>query len=155
MLGSKRKRARAQLDARLSKSLLTHLVTPPKGYIKAIREALGMTAAQLGSRLGLSQPTVAGLEQSEQKTTIQLKTLRKVAEALGCQLVYAFVPKESSFEDMVQQRARAIAIKALEQVSHTMALEDQSSDGLRQELEINLYIDQHIKDRDIWGTMNQ
>ena len=154
MLDSKRKRARAQLDTRLPMNLLHQLVTPPKGYIKAIREALGMTAAQLGLRLGLSQPTVAGLEQSEQLATIQLKTLRKVAEALGCQLVYAFVPKEISFDEMVQQRARTIAIKALEQVGHTMALEDQSSNNLRQELEINLYIDQNIKDRDLWRKAN-
>jgi len=64
------------------------------------------------------------------------------------------VPKEISFDEMVQQRARTIAIKALEQVGHTMALEDQSSNNLRQELEINLYIDQNIKDRDLWRKAN-
>ena len=67
---------------------------PVRGWIKAIREALGMTAEQLAKRLGVKQPSVVALEQSEAKGTIELATLRRVAEALDCTLVYALVPNK-------------------------------------------------------------
>ena len=44
---------------------------PPKGWIRAIRDALGMTAEQLGERLQITQPSVQRLEQSEADDTIQ------------------------------------------------------------------------------------
>jgi predicted DNA-binding mobile mystery protein A len=82
--------ARQNLDHRLSPLRKTgDLTRPPRGWIKAIREALGMTTAQLAERLGVSQPRVAQLEKSEAEDSITLRTLRRAAESLGCTLVYA------------------------------------------------------------------
>src|ERR1700691_1252652 len=67
---------------------------PVRGWIKAIREALGMSTAQLAERLGIKQPSLEELEQSETKGTIELATLRRVAEALDCTLIYALVPNQ-------------------------------------------------------------
>ena len=95
--------------------------TPPvKGWIRAIREALGMTAEQLANRLGVKQPTLHELEQSEVKGSIELATLRRVAAALDCTLVYALVPRHS-LEEMV----RAFSRRRLAPVEHSMLLEDQ------------------------------
>jgi len=99
--------------------------SPARGWIKAVREALGMTTAQLARRLGIRQPSVVALEQSEAKGTIELATLRRVAEALDCTLVYALVPKKP-LEDMVRDRARAFARRRLEPIEHTMLLENQT-----------------------------
>lgn len=98
---------------------------PPRGWVRAIRDALGMTSRQLAARMGLSQSTIAALEKGEGAGTVTLKSLREAAEALDCQLVYALVPR-TSLADMVQERARALAEKKLARVHHTMRLEDQA-----------------------------
>ena len=70
---------------------------PPKGWIRAIRDAVGMTGGQLASRLGIRPQTVAALEKSEAAGSIQLSTLRRVAEAMDCTLVYAKMVPTSAF----------------------------------------------------------
>lgn len=66
---------------------------PIQGWIKTIRCALKMTVQQLADRLGLTRRTVRGFETSEIKDMITLGTLKKVANAMECELIYAFVPK--------------------------------------------------------------
>lgn len=83
-----------------------------------------MTAEQLGKRLGVKQPSVVALEQSEAKGTIQLATLRRVAEALDCTLFYALVPNKP-LEQTVRDRARLFMRHRFEPIGHSMALEDQ------------------------------
>jgi predicted DNA-binding mobile mystery protein A len=101
---------------------------PPKGWVRAIRDALGMTSRQLAARMGLSQSTVTAMEQGEEADTVTLKTLRHAAEALDCELVYALVPR-TSLDETVRRRARAKASEHLARVQHTMRLEDQAVDG--------------------------
>ena len=94
--------SRANLDRRFKEfGAVRRYAAPVRGWVKAVREALGMTTAQLAKRLGVKQPSVVAIEQSEAKGTIELATLRRVAEALDCTLVYAFVPNKP-LETMVQ-----------------------------------------------------
>jgi predicted DNA-binding mobile mystery protein A len=117
--------ARKNLDKRLSVLMNTDpLARPTRGWIKALREALGMTTAQLAKRLGVAQPSVVGLEQAEASRAISLKTLERAARALDCTLVYALVPRKP-LEGLVQERARELARKRLQTISHSMALENQ------------------------------
>ncbi len=150
MFDSKRRIARQRLDERLSAFKPdSRFAVPPKGWIRAIRDALGMHAHQMGTRLGIRQQSVAELEKSEGYGTIQLKTLRQAAEALDCTLVYAFVPN-SSLEGAVQTRAREIASKELARIGHTMDLEAQSLSKAKREAQIDEYIREHIRERDLW-----
>jgi predicted DNA-binding mobile mystery protein A len=98
---------------------------PPKGWLRAIRDALGMTTAQFARRLGVSQPRIIELEQSEISGAVTLKTLQRAAEALGCRLVYTLVP-EKPLAETVRERADLIAQRQLKAVEQTMRLEDQS-----------------------------
>ena len=98
---------------------------PSKGWLRAIRDALGMTSAQHARRLGVSQPRIIELEKSEASGTVTLNTLQRAAEALGCRLVYALVP-DKSLEDTVLERANQLAQQKLTVVQQTMRLEDQS-----------------------------
>ena len=117
--------SRQRLDERLQQfSQITQYEVPARGWIKAIRESLGMTTAQLAKRLRIKQPSVVALEQSETKGTIELATLRRVAEALDCRLVYALVPK-TTLELAVRDRARALARRRRTAVEHSMLLENQ------------------------------
>lgn len=103
---------------------LAHAARPPKGWVNAIRQALGMTEAQLGERMGTRQSSVHGLERSEADGTIRLETLRRAAEALDCELAYVLVPRRP-LEETVVGRARQLARDELARVGHTMSLEAQ------------------------------
>src|SRR3546814_5831719 len=112
-----RTRARARLDDRLRSLRPTQrYAVPPRGWLRAIRDALGMSGRQLGKRLGITPQSVAELERSETLGTIQLKTLRRAAEALDCTLVYALVPN-ASLAATVEARARKVALRDLARVS--------------------------------------
>lgn len=118
--------ARKNLDKKLnSLKNLEGLVRPQRGWVKAIREALGMTTAQFGRRMGVSQPRAVNIEQAEVTGKLTLESLERAADALDCRLVYALVPRES-LDAQVNKRARELAKMHLTSVSHSMALEDQT-----------------------------
>ena len=117
--------ARKQLDKRLNPLRTSQAFTrPPRGWIKAIREALGITSAQLGKRMGVSQPRILEIEKSEKSGSITLDTLERAANKMDCKLVYALVPK-NPLQDLVEERAQALAKKRLSTIGHSMALEAQ------------------------------
>lgn len=120
-------RGRRALDARLlALGSPDRFTRPPAGWIRAIRDALGMSGSDLGRRMGVSQPSVTELERSERNGTIRLETLRRAAEAMGCTLVYALLPTES-LEGIIRRRAEELVDDRLSRVQHTMALEDQAA----------------------------
>lgn len=98
---------------------------PPKGWLRAVRDAFGMTTAQYARRLGVSQPRIVELEQSEASGSVTLNTLQRAAEALGCRLVYVLVP-EKPLADTIRERAETVASRQLADVEHTMRLENQA-----------------------------
>lgn len=98
---------------------------PPLGWVRAIRDALGLTGRQLAGRMGISQATLSGIEQGEVSDTVTLATLRRAAEALDCQLVYALVPRRP-LDQVVRDRAERIATAQIARVHHSMRLEDQA-----------------------------
>jgi len=116
-----------QLDAALGRWRSADLPPrPPLGWLKAIREALGMPATQLAKRLDVVASTVTRLETSEADDTISLAILRRAAEALGCELRYALVPKQS-LAGTLESRAATLARQRMAAISHSMALEAQAT----------------------------
>lgn len=143
-------RARTALDKRLmSLRPIDKFAVPPKGWVRAIRDALGMSGAQLAARLGVKAPSVVALEQSETADTIRLETLRKAALALDCQLVYALVPNKP-LADMVAERAQAKALGVIGGVSHSMTIENQKVFDDNLEERIQNFISETLRDRDLW-----
>ena len=116
---------RRQLDARLSKLSKLRVEAPPGGWIRAIACALGMSKRQLANRIGIAQPSVLDLENGEVEGTISLKTLRRAADALGCEVTYALTPRSGSLENVVKEQALFVAKKIIRQTAHTMDLEKQ------------------------------
>lgn len=129
---STQKRARASLDDRFTawRMLPARGARPHGGWIRAIREALGMTAEDLADRLGVSQPSLTRLEKSERAGNIRLDTLTRVADALECDVIYALVPRRP-LDEMVTMQARQRALERVGRVSHSMALEQQSIDDAK------------------------
>jgi len=108
---------------------------PSKGWIHAIRQALGVSSGELARRLGTSRQLPLQLEKSEAEDRITLKSLRAVANALDCDLVYALVPRAASMEELIENRVRAEARQRVLGVEHSMALENQAVGKLDEAVE--------------------
>jgi predicted DNA-binding mobile mystery protein A len=113
------------------------LARPPRGWLRTIRDSLGMTAAQLAARLNVSQPRIVEMEKAEQRGAITLDTLERAAQALDCTLIYALVPNGGSLYGLVREQARKVAAETLSRVDHSMRLEGQgvSAKMLKEERE--------------------
>ena len=123
---NKKKLIIEQLDASLKRFRpLLDITTPSKGWIRAIRDALGMTARQLSERLGVTQQSVARIEKEEMAGSVTIKTMRRIADSLDCVFVYGFVPR-TSLEDIIGHQAKKVATERLLKASQTMSLENQA-----------------------------
>ena len=123
-----RARARRNLDRKVNALRNLAKMSPPsRGWVRAIREALGMTTYQLGERMRVSQPRIVVLEKSEANRSLTLDSLERAANALNCRLVYALIPSKP-LETLVAERAERVAKKQLETTRHSMALENQNID---------------------------
>src|ERR1022692_3177633 len=113
--------ARRNLDKRLARLRSgDELTRPPKGWVRAIRDAIGMTAWQLAARMKVSQPAGHGVGKSRGRWPphAQQPGAGRCSHAMGCTLVYALVPRRP-LEEMVRDRARQIAVETLARVDHT------------------------------------
>lgn len=120
-----RKLLREQVDMKLQSLKRSAADAAWSGrWIKMMRQTLGMTATQLARRAGIDQSRMTRIEQGEENGTLKLETMQKMADALGMDFVYGFVPK-ISLEEQMQAQALVLAAKRLQPLSHTMALEDQ------------------------------
>jgi len=119
---SSRKKQRRMLDRRLRELRpIASTPAPRTGWLRAVRQSLGMSAAQVAARLGLSAATVVELELREPAGKVSLQTLDRTARAMGCKLVYAVVPESStSLEDMVHAQALRAARSICKRATQSM-----------------------------------
>lgn len=147
-----KKLIREQLDNKLSK-LREFAVQGLNSiaWIKTIREALGMTSSDLASRVGVNQSRIIHMEQAEAEGNIKISTMRRIADALEMDFVYAFVPR-TSLNEMVRQQAKKIAMKKMDRLNHTMLLEMQELSIEEKEKALTDMIDRVLIDelKDFW-----
>ena len=101
--------------------------TPPSGWVKAIRGALGINSRQLADLLRVDHSAVVRMESREKQKKITLELLDKAADAMGCKLIYALVPKDgyNSLDSILDEKAMALAKEIVHKVEHSMQLEAQ------------------------------
>ena len=117
-----------QLDHKLRPFVETkNIQVPERGWIHSIRTALNMTLLQLGRRLKITSQGVKDIERRESSGSISIKTLREVGKALDMKFVYGFVPNQNSIEELVESKARELAMKIVLRTSHNMKLENQGN----------------------------
>ena len=124
-----------QLDRMVMPLRALKLTRPQKGWIRAFREAMDVSYTDLGKRLHANRTLAAQQEKAEVDDRITLRSLRACADALDCDLVYAFVPRGVSIEETLAARARAAASQLVQRVEHSMALEDQASGNVEQAID--------------------
>ncbi len=152
MTRKKTKIIRAQLGKTLEKFAdLRNIPVPPKGWLRAVRDALGMNGRQFADRLGVSPARVSRMENDELAGVLSLNTMRKAADALDCRLVYGLVPK-TSLDDTVTQQVIRKATARLERTSHTMTLEAQELSSAGKEQAFNELIENMLHDqpKNLW-----
>lgn len=142
--------ARRHLDRRLAALRGADVERPPRGWIRALRDALGMSSTELAARIGVTQSRVPAMEQAEVSGSIRLDTLERAARALDCRLVYALVPN-SPLEDTVQAQARHRAERHLADVAHSMRLEDQAVTGTFAAEQIDELAARFVDRRGLWS----
>jgi len=125
MRKKQKKIIREQLDDTLSRfSSIASVNRPMKGWIRAIRDALGMNMRQFADRLGVSKSRIPRIEQDEITGSLTLKTMNRVADTLDCVFVYGFVPR-ISLDDTVKKQASIVVERRMNRLMHTMNLEAQ------------------------------
>ena len=105
---------------------------PRGGWLRAVREALRVSQLTVAKLMHVKQQSIVSFEKAEAEDRITLRNLRRVAEAMGCELVYAVVPKSGTIQELAEQRVRSDATKRVLSVEHTMALEDQAAGGVEE-----------------------
>ena len=100
---------------------------PRSGWLSAIREAQGIPLREVAKTLAVTPQAVQKLQISEANEAISLKRLRAAAEAMGCELVYALLPRSGTLTDAVQDAQRQRAAERILAAEHTMVLEDQGA----------------------------
>lgn len=103
---------------------ISNMHVPTKGWIKAIRTAIGMRSNQLATLLKVSQAQVSKYEKEENQGAITIKTMKKIAKALQCKFYYGFIPAKS-LEDIVHKQAEKVAKAYMFKAGHNMMLEKQ------------------------------
>ncbi|NEW78413.1 MAG: mobile mystery protein A [Gelidibacter sp.] len=107
------------------------IIIPPNGWIHTIRTTLKMSLRQLGNRLNITAQSTKEIEEREANGTITLNSLSETARGLDMKLVYGFVSKHNSLEEMIEQRAQEIARQIVMRTNVTMTLEDQQNSNER------------------------
>ena len=115
-----------QLNEKMDKlTVLQHLIMPPIGWIKAIRNGIGMSMEQLGKKLSITKQAVMDIEKREKEGAITIKSMQEIAKVIDMKFVYGFVPNAGSLEQMIETRSLEMATKIVQRTSTSMKLEDQ------------------------------
>jgi len=104
------------------------VLIPDKGWINTIRTSLNMTMAQLGNKLGITRQGVQKIEESESKGSISINSLKEIGEALDLKLVYGFVPKDKTINELINRKSVKLAKKIVLRTNQNMKLENQGID---------------------------
>ena len=125
---------------------------PPGGWLRAVREALGITQVHLARRLHISRQSLQDFESAEAEGRITLESLDRVARALECRMVYALIPENGSLDDIRTRRAELIADRLLKPTSHSMKLEAQGVSERERKRQRKLLIESLLREspRKLW-----
>ena len=120
---------------------------PSRGWARTIRKALGMTQAHIAAKLGISRQSVQDLEQAEAERRITLESMDRLARALNCRLVYAFVPETGTLDDLLYRQANLVVDQMLAQNPP-----DENANPRYQEMERKILVDSLLRGspRKLW-----
>ncbi len=143
----------SQLDRKLATyGKASELDRPTIGWVRTLRQSLGMTLEQLGKKLGVTKQSVRHLETREASGAITIRALEEVAKAMDMKLVYCFVPHEGDLMQWIEKRARAMATDIVMRTARNMQLEEQqvSYERLHKDIEEQTQEIMHSLPKSLW-----
>ena len=148
---------REQLETTVNRfSCIREVDRPAMGWLRAIREALGMSGKQFARRLKVSAPRITELEKNELRGAVTIQSMQQAADALDCIFVYAVIPRRSLAE-IVRNKAISLVQKKLETVSHSMLLEGQQLSGTEQKKAFETEVEEVIRNmpKELWDDHDE
>lgn len=112
MRESERKAMRRRLDEEMRPFRLAgRKKDPTNELLRAARRALRITVEEIAEKMGVNRSSVFDLEAREGKSTITLRSMSRLAEAMGCKVVYGIVPKGGkTLERLAEERLWAAVL---------------------------------------------
>ncbi|MEY8120281.1 helix-turn-helix domain-containing protein [Falsihalocynthiibacter sp. BN13B15] len=135
MTVARTKQRQARNRVRLAAEASQAFEKPLGGWLATFQEAIGMSAATLAERLGISRNSIYSSIEKERIGSISVNQLAKMADAMGGKLVYAIVPREGDIEEILMTQARKKAERIIQRTRAHMALEEQT-EGLGSQIEM-------------------
>ncbi|MDP5020599.1 MAG: mobile mystery protein A [Rickettsiaceae bacterium] len=128
-----------------------NFIVPSIGWIRTIRKALGINTRQLGEKTGVSGERIVRIEADELENKLTMATLQKMAEAMNCKFVYAFIP-DDNLDKIIERAARDKAKAQMDRISHSMALEDQKTESKELKEQIDILTEEYLRGnlKNIW-----
>jgi transcriptional regulator with XRE-family HTH domain len=101
-----RKMARGNLDVEMRPYRRAGVhKNPTNGLLRAVRQALRVPVAEIAGKMGVNRSGVFDLETRERRNTISLRSMSRMADAMGCKVVYGIVPKDGkTLEELEEER---------------------------------------------------
>jgi predicted DNA-binding mobile mystery protein A len=121
----------SQLDKKIQLLLPLRDSMPPTGWISLFRQTLNMSLSQLAKKMSITSSSLWSLEKREREGTIQIKTLREIGQAMDMTLVYGFIPRDGSLEQLIDRKAQDMAERIVRRTAVTMELEAQENSAGR------------------------
>ncbi len=85
---------------------------PTNGLLRAVRQVLRAPVAEVAKKMGVCRSVVLDLEARELKNTVTLRSMSRMADAMGCKVVYGIVPEGGkTLEDLAEYRLWAAALE--------------------------------------------
>ena len=125
---------------------------PPCGWVRTIRDALGMSTYELAARMGASQSRVAQIERAELHGSMRMFTLEQAAAALNCHLWYSLVPNEPLEAVVYRQAFRQAAAAVAGFSGNEMTTEDSSWSAEAVQEQVEALAETLIDRRGLWTT---
>lgn len=124
---------RAMILQQLDERLPAKIRIPACGWVRTIRQALGMSLKQLAKKIEVDESTLSRLEKNESEGKVTLNSLKKMADGMDCDVVYTLIPREKSFQKMVLKQAMKYVRNKGMKVGQSMILEEQQVDRVKLE----------------------
>ena len=125
---------------------------PKDGWIRTIRQTLGMSGAQFAQKLGYTRNKISILERKEASGDITINQLKELAKGLDAEVVYCVVPKKDP-EQFIDDQARKKATEIIQETHQNMYLESQhiSNEALEEQIGFLANEIKRVGGKSLWG----
>ncbi len=121
-----RKIARRRLDLEMRSFRRAGMTkNPTNGLLRALRLALRIPVAEIAEKARVNRSGIYEFEASERRNTITLRSMSRIAGAMGCKVVYGIVPRGGKTLEQLAEERLWVSV-----VGTTAEIRDQGS-GIR------------------------